>query len=113
MSIRYFFFAEPKHYIETLEKKADIAPWLVALISTTPAVVLIAALLVIACICIKRKTSKFETDEAFDNNPYSLAEYGLTEFIGEGDLKADSVLEKGLVTLTLTLTNPKNPSPKH
>ena len=45
-------------------------------------------------ICIKLNTRKHEPGETNDN-PYHLAEYGLTAFVGKGKLRAEGSLEKG------------------
>ena len=68
----------------------------VAAIAASVAVTLIVALLVGICvlICIKLNTRKHEPAEV-NGNSYHLAEYGLTAFVGAGELRTEGSLEKG------------------
>ena len=57
---------------------------------------LIVALLVGLCVlvCIKLNTRKHEPAEV-NGNSYHLAEYGLTTFVGKGELTTEGSLENG------------------
>ena len=81
------------------------------IIVTTIVVVVLIAIIVVICICIKQRatknqpkslpllnanaTRKNRSGTVFALNPYHLAEFALTDFVKEDELRTEGNLEKG------------------